>query len=288
MGSTTSPTIPVESARNQLELLALLPVLYGNGLDTCFPCPPELFAEIIRINHLRSRTNSASAISSGKELSLLQAGKCSAALDVLRRIRAFSPDTWAADVVYSIANAKSKSITAQQDATAAATTPDFHGWQSLALIYQAAVGIYCIASLSPNHITPEPDTATASINNREIFIQARQTCRTLLLTHLHNIVTTPSTKQSIKQSTQLRKLLLWPLVVAGIEAENDPATQQFVADELRWISVALGTASPLVAREVLERRVWGPGRMRTRMGMAMGSGAGGWEGLWERGYVFVV
>ena len=66
--------------------------------------------------------------------------------------------------------------------------------------------------------------------------------------------------------------------MAGVEAaDEDNITKRFVGDELRWISNTLGTAAPLVARDLLETRVW-----------ARWLGGGSWEGLFDQPYVFVL
>ena len=85
-------------------MLTLLSILYGNGLATCFPCPPDLLAEIIRVNYLRSvfqaaPTDSTTPIS-------VEEGKSAAALDILRRIKAFSAERWAAEVVVGIGSSQ--------------------------------------------------------------------------------------------------------------------------------------------------------------------------------------
>ena len=271
MGSTTSPDVGIESARNQLELISLLPVIYGNGLATCFPCPPDLLTEIIHINHLRSRFRGIAAAALDADEPLLGEYKHSTALDVLRRIRAFSADNWAAGVAFGI----SKSVTGESAVDAPAS---FSDWQAVACIFQLAVAIYCIASLL--HDTVETGACRGNsygpninanntdphLNPQEVLAKARKTCRSILLGRL----------REVSKCTQLRKMVLWPLVVAGIEAE-DEATKRFVLDELRWISNALGTASPLVARDFLEKRVWGL-ELRRRS----------WDALFDQSYVFVL
>lgn len=55
MGSTTSPHIKLDAAQKQLELTNLLPVLYINGISSYLPYPPDIFAQIIRVNRLRAQ-----------------------------------------------------------------------------------------------------------------------------------------------------------------------------------------------------------------------------------------
>jgi len=65
-------------------MINLLPILYGNGLSSCFPCSPELFVAVIRINHLRAQFHSASQSDA--------TDRHAAAMDILGAIRAFVPD----------------------------------------------------------------------------------------------------------------------------------------------------------------------------------------------------
>lgn len=254
IGATTSPPPDIASARSQLELLTLLPILYGNGLATCFPCPPDLLAEIIRVNYLRSvfqavPTDSTTPI-------LVEEGKSAAALDILRRIKAFSVEKWADEVVVGIGGSQN-----------AGFEVGLAGWREIADIYKSAVAIYCIASLFWDNSGDNTDGQLGR-GQPEIMTQVRETCRRVLMGGL----------REANKCTRLRKLVLWPLLVAGVEAaEDDDATRMFVGDELRWISKTLGTAAPLVARDLLEKNIW-----------ARGLGRGGWDGLFDQPYVFVL
>ncbi|KAK4236604.1 hypothetical protein C8A03DRAFT_45407 [Achaetomium macrosporum] len=260
---TTSPHIETGSARTQLELISLLPVLYGNGISTCFPCPPDLLADVIHINHLRSISKGVASIPVGTEPARLEEGKQSAALDILRRIRAFPTERWASEVLLAI------------PPDTIASQGGLSGWYSIACIYQSAIAIYCIASLlhdttefsaDASRILGSHDPSNADLATHEMLATARKTCASILVSRLRETC----------RYTQLRKLVLWPLVVAGIEAEND-ATKQFVVGELRWISNALGTAVPLVAKDLLENRVW-----------KLGLGRRSWDTLFDQPYVFVM
>lgn len=257
IGNTTSPSVEIHSAREQLELVSLLPVLYGDGLRTSFPCPPDLLVEIIRINHLRSVFRDVSAPRDTDPALLLQ-GKHSAALDVLRRIRGFPADKWATEVLVTIMPEHP------------ASQAGFSGWRAIACVYQSAIAIYCIASLLHQETEPIPMDYHPGNSHlaaaQEAFIYARKTCASALLAHL----------QEASRCTQLRKLLVWPLVIAGIEAE-DEAVKRFVVDELQWISHALGTAAPLVAKDLLEKRVW-----------AHELGRGSWERVFDREYAVIL
>ncbi|RYP72286.1 hypothetical protein DL771_004260 [Monosporascus sp. 5C6A] len=252
---TTSPRVDAESARSQLEMVIMLPVLYGNGLATNFPCPPDLLAEVIRINHLRSVLQGVSAPTD--VYSALLKGEQAAALDILRRIRSCPVDKWAAEVAIGLSSSEDP--------------VGLSGWQAIACIYQSAAAIYCMAALLHDTAEPAADAwlrwdADRQLAPREVLAKARKSCCLVLLDRL----------REVSKCTQLRKQVLWPLFVAGVEAE-DEAMRGFIVGELRWISNALGTAAPLVAKDLLENRVW-----------RLELGRGDWDRLFDQPYVFVL
>ena len=128
----------------------------------------------------------------------------------------------------------------------------------MAKMFQCAAAMYCISSLSPEAgsgggaVNPDSEEhQTDDIGPREAtwtaLAGARNTCLTILLGQLRNVKAFP----------QLRKFVLWPLVVAGIHVgTDDEMTQKFALEELSWISRAVGIAAPLVAKEFLQRRIW--------------------------------
>ncbi|RYO79051.1 hypothetical protein DL766_009726 [Monosporascus sp. MC13-8B] len=253
---TTSPPVNAESARSQLEMVIMLPVLYGNGLATNFPCPPDLLAEVIRINHLRSVLRGVSA-PTDVHSALLKGDKQAAALDILRRIRSCPVDKWAAEVAIGLSSSEDP--------------VGLSGWQAIACIYQSAAAIYCMAALLHDSAEPAADAwlrwdADRHLAPREVLAKARESCCLVLLDRL----------REVSKCTQLRKQVLWPLFVAGVVAE-DEAMRGFIVGELRWISNALGTAAPLVAKDLLENRVW-----------KLGLGTGDWDRLFDQPYVFVL
>src|SRR3954453_19994807 len=86
IGRTTTPGLRRTKTELQVKNIDLLPFMYGGGLSTTFPCPLELFVEIIRINHLRSiKTDSQTPCTHVHQ----------GTLDVRRRIADFSPEKWA-------------------------------------------------------------------------------------------------------------------------------------------------------------------------------------------------
>ncbi len=284
----------MSSARTQLELIALLPVFYGNGLATCCPCPLELFVEIIRINHLRAQFHaleSASREGEGKSAGLntgrgaTQEDRTKSMLDILRRVKMFKAGDWAGEVVMRPAAAdcmrKDRSYGLVGEGNGAKEVnieTGMKGWLCLAKIYQAAVALYCMASLRgfEGHYQETVETAQGMVTDdtrvmtptleTSSLSKAKEGCLAKLLHHL----------QEMRSHKQLRKMVLWPLVMAGIQA-HEKTERRCVADELTWVSSALGTTAPLVARRLLETRVWG-----------MGVAGWKWDEMFDQEYVFAV
>ncbi|KAK4447954.1 fungal-specific transcription factor domain-containing protein [Podospora aff. communis PSN243] len=262
LGCSTSPRPNLETTRNQLELMNIMSILYGNGLDTCVPCPPDLFVQIVRVNHLRAQLENVTSPSSSDRLS--------AALDILRRVKAYPVGQWAAEV--ALCN-RTPLSTIERGMSA----PGFTGWLAMAKIFQCAIAIYCISSLFPGaggaggadsdsdelraDDTGHPATWTA-------LAQARQNCLTILFDQLRNI----------KDFLQLRKFVLWPLVVAGTQVgSREETTKTFILEELSWISRAVGIAAPLVAKGFLQKRVWSL-ELEERK----------WDELFDQAYLFAL
>ena len=247
MGSTTSPTVEVDSARRQLDVVDMLPTLYGDGLSTSLPCPPQLMEDIIHVNHLRSKTI-------GEDLSDEQSR--TAAFQILKRIRSFSVENWTAGVRSKLqADAKSSSNSEQLG-------PSCWDWQCVASTYQSAAALYCIDSLLNDECT------------QARLSKLRLAYREILLRNLRDIAS--------NSQNQLRKLVIWPLIIAGIEVDaRDSISKEFILGELAWTCSALGTASPLVARGLLTR-VWSSHWPAERNARSK------WGSLFDRPYCFVV
>ncbi|KAI3572926.1 hypothetical protein IWW34DRAFT_810955 [Fusarium oxysporum f. sp. albedinis] len=130
------------------------------------------------------------------------------------------------------------------------------GWERIGRIYQAAVVLYCLASQpqGSNHVRKSSQWTTL---------------RAALLQDLRD--------SSLDAYLHHRKLVLWPLTILGLVLDyDDGGTQQFVLKELKWASATLGTATPLVAMQLLER-TW---RSRQRHN--------GWDELFDRPYIFAL
>ncbi|KAI9147470.1 Endoglucanase cel12B [Paramyrothecium foliicola] len=121
LGSTTSPVIEPQTALRQLKAVVLLPMLFGNDLETAAPCPQEILSSIVLVNYLRSSLLGSSNIRSA------------AAIEVLHRIILFQPRIWAANI--ELANGPGTAQTAICD------------WEQIASIYQSASILYCVSAL---------------------------------------------------------------------------------------------------------------------------------------------
>ncbi|KAK5653275.1 hypothetical protein OQA88_9174 [Cercophora sp. LCS_1] len=288
LGSTTSPLpSPSDAPPHQLSLLPILPTLYGNGLGTCFPCPPELFASIIRINHLRVKFHALQSL--GTEVLVEDDERDVAGMDVLRGIRGYDVQSWAMGVVFEggksvsgegivgggVTNVREDVGLAGEDVYGVNSGrkgnggkgPGFGAWMAVGRAYQCAVGIYCVAGLVGHVQGGGRDTTRGDELSREgVLRNVRKTCFETLVQQL----------RVVRAHTQLRKLMLWPLVVAGIETDDDEV-KKFVLDELAWTSQAVGIAAPLLARQFLQDRAW-----RIPVGRRK------WDDLFDRPYLFAV
>lgn len=250
MGTVTAPAPEVQRTNRQLEYIGLLPSMYGVGLWTSLPCPPELLADIIIVNHMRATVT---------DDPLFAQHQHSSAVDLLKRVMAFSVDDWAASIN---PHPQPKS----SDKTVVQRQTELLGWQRVAYIYQSAVALYCISALlTPGCNTNSPQTTS------DIDISSLQSsCRKALLQDLRDVALDPK--------SELRKYLMWPTVIAGVELDVDDETSQaFILEELAWASKMFGTASLLVAQDLL-KRIWGSGKTGTR----------NWDDLFDRPYAFVM
>lgn len=142
MGHTTCPASNL--AANGSDLDAVDFMLERNSIAS-FPvgmCPPPLFAEVVRINRLRSRA----AMASGTE-------KMAAVLDAyetLDRIQAFSPVNWV----------ESRSLTSR------------HDWVRVSKAYQASVALYCILALQSTSLLPETPVMRSQCAAYEAHLQS--------------------------------------------------------------------------------------------------------------------
>lgn len=124
MGDTSSPASDLALAPAHLEELDFVIEHYGNRLFAFQGLPTSLFAEIIKINHLRMRV--AKHIPVGEEDLTYEA------YEILNRIESFSPEQWT----------ESKPSSKREE------------WMLLGKVHRAAVALYCIHSLQSVLVLP--------------------------------------------------------------------------------------------------------------------------------------
>lgn len=128
-------------------------------------------------------------------------------------------------------------------------------WELVGNIYQAAVGLFCILSLQSLSVLP-------------LSVTLRHECAVygqILHARLAEAVSSP----------RIKRFMLWPLVVLGVEATNGGvAVRTFVVEKLPELSRYAGVNAPLTAKAVLER-FWSSGKVR-------------WDECFDRPYAFVM
>ncbi|KFZ23719.1 hypothetical protein V502_01802 [Pseudogymnoascus sp. VKM F-4520 (FW-2644)] len=252
MSFTTSPRSAVAHTdswmNEQIQYLEIIPNLYKAGLSTCFACPTELFVDIIRINQLRAQPSKTNIYQ--------PTASCQ---DILNHILQFSPLEWVATNLCGQDSSMPSDIQAVESMMS--------GWLSIAEIYHAAVTLYCLGSLA--HLT-------GFIQSLPSISQARIASYSSIKFHLVKIFS------ATDGTAQMRKLLLWPLVIAGIETGSDDCSfRLFVSAQLNWMSSALGTFAPIEARQFLESH-W-----RSVDSCLLPQGEP-WDSMFDKHFVFVL
>lgn len=155
--------------------------------------------------------------------------------ELLERIEGFSPEQWATENI--------SYASYQED------------WDCIGTIYKSAIAIYCILSMQSLLIfpsTPELESKRTAHGNRLMKCLAKG-----LL------------------SPRLSKFMMWPGMVAGVEAVNRGTTvREIVAGQLALMSKDMGTATPLQAVGVL-RKFWASGKT-------------GWDDCFDEPYAIIV
>jgi hypothetical protein len=182
-------------------------------------------------------------------------------LDTIRinnlRVLASRPNERIDDTLSSEANEILERIESFDPETwAQENQPDFqHDWALIGKVLQAAVAIYCIMSLQSLGIIPGTSeyTQKRAAHGDHLFSGLKPALRSL----------------------RLKNFMMWPLVVAGVEAGyRAPHVRSWADEQLMELVAALGTSSPLKARNLL-RRYW-DGTTR------------GWDECFDGSYCFVV
>jgi hypothetical protein len=141
------------------------------------------------------------------------------------------------------------------------------GWLSIAEIYHAAVSLYCLGTLS---------LFIESIESASTICETRMASYSTLKFHLIKIFS------ATDGTEQMKKLLLWPLVIAGIETEGyDASFRLFITTQLNWMSSSLGTFAPIEAKQFLESHWRFVDNCRLPKEMQ-------WDFIFDKHYVFVL
>ncbi|OBT74320.1 hypothetical protein VF21_06868 [Pseudogymnoascus sp. 05NY08] len=253
MSFTTSPRSAVALTdswmNDQIQYLEIVSELYKTGLSTCFACPTELFVNIVQINQLRAAEQSLANIQQ----------PTTSFQDILNHILQFSPLGWVAT------NLCDQNPAIPSDIQSIETM--MSGWISIAEIYHAAVTLYCLGSLTHS---------TGLIESIASTSQARNASYSSIKFHLIKILS------ATDGPTQMRKLLLWPLVIAGIETGSDDSSfRVFITTQLTLMSSELGTFAPIEARQFLESH-W------TSLDNCPLSQEKPWDLMFDKHFVFVL
>uniref|UniRef100_A0A8H7NPU0 Zn(2)-C6 fungal-type domain-containing protein n=1 Tax=Bionectria ochroleuca TaxID=29856 RepID=A0A8H7NPU0_BIOOC len=136
-GATTAPCVDVRRVQQQLSVVGHLKTLYGDGLLTSTPCPPELVSCIIFTNYLRSQQRSLTSSSLSDSFISLEDS-----YHPLQQILAFDPQVWAS----SLSLHKFQGFDPEDRHK---HLPPSWNWTRIGRIYQSAVALYCVESLGP-------------------------------------------------------------------------------------------------------------------------------------------
>lgn len=126
-------------------------------------------------------------------------------------------------------------------------------WILVGTIYQCSVALYCVLSLQSLSVFPSSPELRALCAAHGRTLQS----------HLIGGLATP----------KISRVLLWPLVVLGVEAvHGDAEMRGFVVTQLQLLSRDVGTSVPITAKNLLES-FWESGDTR-------------WDACFDRAYAF--
>ncbi|KUJ09632.1 uncharacterized protein LY89DRAFT_701176 [Mollisia scopiformis] len=131
IANTTCPASDLTMTSSQLDEIEFLQKQYSDAASPFMMCPFTLFAQIIKINHLRMRATACET----KEINDLS----QEAYNILERIHDFSPEEWANSKFSSKAD-----------------------WLLIGKVYQASIVLYCILSLQSLSVLPTTALLQAS------------------------------------------------------------------------------------------------------------------------------
>ncbi|KAI0418931.1 hypothetical protein F5X98DRAFT_336721 [Xylaria grammica] len=251
--NTTSPSHDQLVELTHPKNLDFLRSAWGDSVQDVYVgsiCPPSLFSDVIRINHLRAlatqgisyTSSSSSSSSSHSSSSAPSPSSCSEedmpvytdAQTLLDRILAFSPEIYAA--THGKLQTESK-------------------WLLVARVHQSAAALYCMLSLQSILLLPETEAIARA-------------------TRLHYDRLLLDLKEGFEHPA-LRNCFFWALVIVGAAAVHGTAFERaFVADLLRDSAPHMGSSMPILARKVL-MDFWASGKK-------------GWDDCFDLPYIFLM
>ncbi|POR34931.1 Uncharacterized protein TPAR_04870 [Tolypocladium paradoxum] len=235
VGTTTAPLVEAHRAGRQLELIPLLLTLYGNGLDTCFPCPAR----------------PASRYHSG-QLPAVEAGWIN---------DNFSSQNWAAEIKIATQNDGAGDTGPARKAWGSSgplpSRVSSWDWQRLASIYQAAVAIYCISSLLGYEDPGNSELQIMHGLQRDLRRCKPDERRVVQLSASASATCCRGSRGSAAKAGHLAIKLTRPM-------------RPLFESELAWISSTLGIASLLVGRHFLQGRWQRPASWHDEKGQTWG------------------
>ncbi|KAI3339416.1 hypothetical protein F4824DRAFT_455327 [Ustulina deusta] len=250
--NSTSPGHDQLTELSHAKNLDFLQSAWGGGGDVTpvylgSICPPSLFSDVVRINHLRALATRGISNSPPKSSSLSSSSSspsCPSSYEddmpvytdaqtLLDKILHFSPE------IYASKNGNTRTRSK---------------WRLVGRVHQSAVVLYCILSLQHVLLLPESETISRA---------ARAHYDRLLL----------DLKEGYKHAS-FKTCFFWPLVVAGMGAVRGTAFERaFIADTLRDSVPHMGSSMPILARKML-MAFWGSGKK-------------GWDDCFDQPYVFL-
>ncbi|KAB8249227.1 hypothetical protein BDV35DRAFT_143938 [Aspergillus flavus] len=176
MANTTTPPSQHVPTTSQLDLIAIMTELYGDGIYPILLCPPYLFIDVIKINNLRFQTTSAPITETTR----------ATADEILEHIEAFSPDDWTG------------------------TNPDAReDWLLLGRMYKCSIALYCISSLQSLSILPSSKyyTAMRTVHGNHLYSLLPKITRRTRIRHFTIWPLVVAGMQAVDASPNVRRIV---------------------------------------------------------------------------------
>ncbi|RMZ41300.1 C6 finger domain protein [Aspergillus flavus] len=176
MANTTTPPSQHVPTTSQLDLIAIMRELYGDGIYPILLCPPYLFIDVIKINNLRFQTTSAPITETTR----------ATADEILEHIEAFSPDDWTG------------------------TNPDAReDWLLLGRMYKSSIALYCISSLQSLSILPSSKyyTAMRTVHGNHLYSLLPKITRRTRIRHFTIWPLVVAGMQAVDASPNVRRIV---------------------------------------------------------------------------------